>query len=155
MSGNTREGDVSLGGGQEVLRAANHLAHVVGLEADVHTEDFLNAFNSTGFFHRHGAANAFFSRLEDEADLALELVTHGGDNFSQSQANSHVAVVAAGVHGALVDRSEPFNIGTVISVRAFAHVVAVHVKANSQEGAVAAEIHISPEAGQAAFHLRH
>ena len=76
VSGNTREGDVRFRRRQEVLRAANHLADVIGLKTDVHAEDFVNALNSAGAFHRRRTANAFFGRLEDETNLALEFIAH-------------------------------------------------------------------------------
>ena len=64
-----------------------------------------------------------------------------------------MTVVTASVHSPLVDGGKTFDVRAVISVRAFAHVVAVHIKTNGEERTLSAELHISPETGHAAFHL--
>ena len=155
MSRHTGEGNVRFCRSQEVLRTANDLTDVIGLETNMHTEDFVNTDHSTGLFHRHGTANAFFSGLENKADLALELITHGSNNFCQSQADSNVTVVTASMHSALIDRGKTFDIGAMVGVSAFGHIVAVHVKTHSKERTFTAKVHIGPETGHTTFHLGH
>ena len=56
--------------------------------------------------HEFGALAVFLTGLEDDADLAVDVVGHMAQDLQRAEHHGNVAVVAAGVHAALVDAGE-------------------------------------------------
>ena len=56
--------------------------------------------------HEFGALAVFLTGLEDDAGLAVDVVCHMAQDLQRAEHHGDVAVVAAGVHAALVDAGE-------------------------------------------------
>ena len=56
--------------------------------------------------HELGALAIFLAGLEHDADLAMDVVGHVAQDLQRAEHHGDVAVVAAGMHAALVDAGE-------------------------------------------------
>ena len=69
---------------------------------DVRAVHAVHALEHAGGNHGLGAVAALLGRLEHEADFAFKLVFHADEKLGRAEQHCDVAVVAAGVHEALV-----------------------------------------------------
>ena len=92
-------------GGHARARLHGHLAgrHVA---PDVRAIHAVHAFEHARLDHRLGAVAALLGRLEHETHLAAQLVGEAREQARGAKQHGDVAVVAAGVHAALVERAE-------------------------------------------------
>lgn len=66
----------------------------------------IDAVEHTRADHELGALAVFLAGLEDDADLAVDVVGHMAQDLQRAEHHGDMAVVAAGVHTALVDAGE-------------------------------------------------
>ena len=78
----------------------------VDLTPDVCGVGAIDAVEHTRADHEFGALAVFLTGLEDDADLAVDVVGHMAQDLQRAEHHGNVAVVAAGVHAALVDAGE-------------------------------------------------
>ena len=66
----------------------------------------VDAVEHTRADHEFGALAVFLAGLEDDADLAVDVVGHVAQDLQRAEHHGDVAVVAAGVHATLIDAGE-------------------------------------------------
>lgn len=66
----------------------------------------IDAVEHTRADHELGALAVFLAGLEDDADFAVNVVGHMAQDLQRAEHHGDVAVMAAGVHAALVDTGE-------------------------------------------------
>ncbi|MNZ81095.1 hypothetical protein D3C78_997520 [compost metagenome] len=107
VRGNATVGDVQLAGGHKAVAAAHQLASCYA-GANVHGGEEINVVHHAGFHHGFCATSAFFCRLENQFDGAVELRLQAFENVCQSQADGGVAIVTACMHHAAVAGGKTF-----------------------------------------------
>ena len=80
----------------------------VDLAPDVRGVGAVDAVEDTRADHELGALAVFLAGLEDDADFAVDVVGHMAQDLQRAEHHGDMAVVAAGVHAALVDAGELF-----------------------------------------------
>ena len=83
-------------------------AHGAGVDfaPDMRGVGTIDAVEHARADHELGALAVFLAGLEDDADLAVDVVGHMAQDLQRAEHHGDVAVVAAGVHAALVDAGE-------------------------------------------------
>ena len=98
------DGEVIAGG--HAIAGSNADIGSIQSAPDVLAEDGVNAVEDVVIDIVLCAAGHFLTGLEQELDLALELILLLEQDVSRAEQHGHVVIVAAGVHDALVLRSE-------------------------------------------------
>ena len=95
------EVNVDLRGGKE---AARHEAHFAQLRkgADVAADQVVAVVDDAGGRHGVAAADAFLGRLEEDLELALQLILVVDEPAADLERDRGVRVMAAGMHEARV-----------------------------------------------------
>ena len=155
MGGNAVELRIQFCGGQETVRHSDQCVRLGTLEADVPAEQVIHIVHHTGIHHGQRAPHAFLRRLEDQFDPSVQCIHVFFQQFRYGQADGHMPVVPAGMHGFCMGRTKTFGRRAMSFAFVFFHIVAVHVKAESNGLAGSARIQNANHAGLAAGHLFH
>ena len=119
VCGHAGEAHVELGGGHKVIAAADHRTGR-NASTNMNGREIVHVIQRPGGNHGARAARAFFSRLEDQLNGAVEpgciLLKH----LCQSQTNGGVAVVRAGVHHTRIAGGKPVAERAMAVVERFA-----------------------------------
>ena len=144
-------GDVELRSAEEAVRVDGEfsgLAH----HGDVSSEEVVCVVYHSGGGHAGSAADAFFSRLEADLDLAAEGVDVVADPVGECKAGRSMGVVAAGVHEAWTGRDEAFLGRDMVCFGGFRYRNAVDVEADGERWTWTAGIENADAAG-VSFHF--
>ena len=148
-----RVGDVELRRAEEAVGLDGEFARLAH-HGDVSAEEVVRIVDDAGGGHAGSAAHAFFSRLEENLELALHLVLVVGKPVRDGKARGGMGVVAAGMHEARTGRAEAFLRGNMVGIRRFGHRHAVDVEADRERGTGAARIHHADAAREAVHFLQ-
>ena len=118
---------VKLGCAEQAVGSSNDFARIRH-EGNMASEEVVSIVNNAGSSNGAGAANAFFSRLEDDLELAFEFVFALGNPVSQSQTDRDMGVMTTSVHKAGVLASEAFFVRFVFGIIGFVYANAVDIE---------------------------
>ena len=130
MSRFALESYVVFGGAKQAVRSGNDFTGI-SHEGNVAAEEVVGIVNNSGSSNSTGAANTFFSGLEDDLELALQFIFMLGNPMSQSQTDRNVGVMTAGVHKAGVLASETFFVRLMFGIIGFVYANAVNIETES------------------------
>ena len=107
MGRNAVEEDIVLGGGQRAMASRDHHRRiVVGLIGNVGADEIIHAVQMAVLHDGFRTANAFLRWLEDQLHGPVKGILNGHQHLRHAQADGGMAVMAAGMHKALVDGAE-------------------------------------------------
>lgn len=78
----------------------------IDLAPDVRGIGTVDAIEYARADHELGALAVFLAGLENDANLAVDVIGHVAQNLQRAEHHGDMAVVTAGVHAALVDAGE-------------------------------------------------
>ena len=139
MSGFPGVGDIKLRRAEEAP-GINHDFTVLRDHADVASNEVVDIIENAGFSDRVSTADTFLGRLENDLDPAAKFVLMINDEFRDSEPDRHVAVVAAGMHIAVMLRAEAFLCRNMSGIGGFLDRDAVDIKTHGKRRARAAGV---------------
>lgn len=153
MGGDAAELHIEFGGGHKVIAAADDGA---GRDAgtDMNGGKVIHLIKYARRDHGARAAGTFFRRLENQHYRPVELRGILLQNVRQTQPDCGVAVVAAGMHHAVVAGGKTIAMRTVTIVMLLVEIERIHVDAKRQRRPRPPGIEGRHHSGEAAFKRR-